>query len=192
VLLQTLTAPQATVTAAVVGAIAGVTGGVVTTMAQRRLEAAKWPRGREDALAADLRTSVAALITHITAALHAICWLTWDLDYRPELLTRERLTAYDGDMHGLLPKLFGGLAAVAVVDGDTANELRDFVEKIVDIDYRIGVAALTLPAAPKEAHDALQEQYRRAAALEHEFPRQIVEISTRAVRRREAHLLARR
>jgi hypothetical protein len=188
-LLQGPTAQQATIIAATVGAVAGLVGGLIAAIAQRRLESAKWPRGREDALASDLRTTISGLITNIASGLHSICWLTWDLDHRPGPLQPERIATYDADMHGLLPRLLGGVAAVATIDKETAVELRVFVENIIEIDYKIGVATLAIHDDPEGARAQLREQFSRAAALERELLSNLMEISTQAVERRAARLL---
>src|SRR5688572_11831115 len=103
----------AAVIGASIGATAALLGGVLNAWLQLRLERTRWPKLREDAIAAQYRDAVRVTATTIASALHSMCWLTWAARERAVTITQTKIDAYDAEMHQLLPQITGSLAAIA-------------------------------------------------------------------------------
>ena len=177
-------APTATILGALVGAASGITGGLITVWLQLRLERAKWPKAREDALVQDLREAIQQLTVRMASALHSMCWLTWIAEERVTRVTAERIKSYDDDLHKLLPEIMGFLSTVAALDKDAYTRLSPIADKIYEVDYEIGKASLLFEESPAEGGKALVKCYRMASALERQLPKRIADIVSERVEQR--------
>jgi len=177
-------APTATLLGALVGAASGITGGLITVWLQLRLERAKWPKAREDALVQDLREAIQQLTVRMAAALHSMCWLTWIAEERVSRITVERIKSYDDELHKLLPEIMGFLSMVAALDKDAYTRLSPIADKIYEVDYEIGQASLLFEESPSEGGIALARCYRKASFVERQLPKQIADIVSDRIEQR--------
>jgi hypothetical protein len=145
----------ATIFGAIVGACSGIGGGLITVWLQLRLERLKWPKAREDALAADLRLSVHQFSLKMAAAVHSMGWLTWLAQSRAESVTLERIDGYDKELHALLPEISGMLTAISALDREAFDRLRPLAEEVYDLDVRVGDAGLLIYTSQEAAAGAL-------------------------------------
>jgi len=150
----------------VIGAAAGLFGGMLTAKRQARLELEKWSRGVSDAFRSEVRVTVKDLTTKIAAAIHSMCWLCWLAKYGPERLTVERVNQYDDEMHTLLPQITGLHAATASMDYRVYEHLKPLVLELVALDASIGEAGLAFVPADRNSASALAGLHQPSSSLE--------------------------
>jgi hypothetical protein len=161
--METLLVPTLT---ALISIIGGVVAGGFTGRQESRRERDRWLRETSSAFAAELRSTVKELTTKLAAAAHSMVWLCWLAEHGPERLTRERIELYDQEMHVLLPEIIGLHAVVAGMDTGVYLALYSLVQKVFEVDGKIGLAGLeVVPGEPASAR-SLSELYEDAAALE--------------------------
>lgn len=146
----------------------GVTG-YVTSRIKARETIEAWIRSRSD-LADNLAVDhLKDTVTAIAAAGHSQCWLTWRACYDPKHLTRADVERYDAELHQLLPRMWGGQAALASLCPDVGDAISEAVQLITAEDALIGLASVSLedggPAALGGRHDSAVETCNRALEL---------------------------
>jgi len=125
---------------ALVGALIGFSGSVLaivlTPRAQRALEEAKLRSARQDAMHKELLVRIQTLTADLASAAHSICWLSWAAGHGT--LTKKMITEYDRELHLILPKIIGGVGAVASLDEELAQTAKKLHDEIVGLDANIG------------------------------------------------------
>lgn len=165
----------APVLGALIGALAGIGGGLLTGQRQARLEREKWLRGVHDAFANELRSTVKELTTDLASATHSMCWLCWLAKHGADRLTPLRLDAYDEEMHRLLPRIAGLHAMIAGMDREVHLRLRDLVDHVYKLDALIGQAALSFASGQPASATELAAHHDVSLKLEEELPAVVAE-----------------
>lgn len=148
---------------------------------QDELELRKWPRLREDAIIQDLRTDFRELTVKTASALHSMCWLTWAAREGAEHLKQEQINSYNREMHELFPHITGRLASIAAIDREIFDCLDDVIKDLIDLDWKIGKAALRYIEGQAETARELAECHGAASELEENLPLRIVEVVTNRI-----------
>ena len=167
---SSLTAPIATVLGALVGASAGISGALLTTWLQLRLEQRRSRQSREDAIARELSGSIQQLTTRMASSVHSMCWLTWLAATRGDRVTQANLDAYDAEQHRILPEILGYMGTVAAVDVGVYQALKPHVDEIFMLDGRIGSIGLSLDRDHETAVRELAGCYLTMTRLEQSLP----------------------
>lgn len=167
---------SAIVLGAGIGALAGITGGMLASWRQTQLEREKWLRGRDDVLANELRVSLQQLTVKLAGAMHSMCWLTWLAKQAPQRLTENRITEYDNEMHELLPQITGLHAMVAALDRASFDRLSGLVERVLVADERIGRASLEFMTGSSDSATALAACFEETMLLERTIPQVVADV----------------
>ena len=155
---------------ALIGMFGGWIAGWLAAKTNWRAEIHKWRRSRDDLIATDLRNGLQQLTLKLASSVHSMCWLTWLASQGPDKLTQTRIDAYDKEMHELLPQIMGLHAVVASIRPDTYANLKDFIERIYDVDLAIGNASLLFSAGSLDSAHPLAACYKDATLLDEELP----------------------
>ena len=154
------------------------------------LEKARWPMTREDSLATEFRGALQQVVLPMMSTIHSMCWLTWLVSDDPDQITKERVEAYNKEVHELLPKISGFLTLVATYDTHVFKQLKLHVEKVYKLDADLGSYAHALVRARDAGKDTdksisrLIKCHDRAAELEDSIPNEIANLIADAVTRR--------
>ena len=140
-----------TVLGAAIGAIAGISGGMLALWHNSRLEREKWLRARQDSVDNELRSSVRQLTIELAAAAHAMSWLTWRAKEAPSRLTQKNIDEYETKIHKILPQIMGRQAEIAALDQGTFEALCPTVNAVLAMDALVGKATLVFDGQPASA-----------------------------------------
>ena len=151
--------------AAAIGALAGVLGAFVTAREQRRLDLLRFGHERRTAAEKEKRLAMAELARTLSAVLQAMNWFTWEADNRPQRVTPEWIDRYDADMKRLLPELMAAISVVAALSERAYRAFDPLVSEAFDLDVRIGTAASGLTGEPERATRAIGDLKAPAYAL---------------------------
>lgn len=132
-----------------------------------------WAKQREDAIAAEYRKEVRIAATTMASALHSMRWLTWTAHEKPSAITREKIEDYDKEMHQLLPKITGSLAAIAALDSDTYRSFRSVAEGLFALDDRISMTCLEFSDKDSKCINSLKECWEEALVMDRRLPQAI-------------------
>jgi len=179
-------APAATIMGAVVGAVAGISEGWITTRNQLRPERERWPRVREDAISQELRTAIQSLTVKLASALHSMAWLCWKASRDWRQVTTANVDDYDAEMHKLFPEMTGMLATVAALDKQSLDELNERYKEIVDLDRWIGDAGLVFRKNPESGGPTLGAFHAEIRATAEALPRKIADLVSERMTHRAA------
>jgi hypothetical protein len=153
--------PAAVVIGALIAAFSAIAVALFSQWRAARLERDKWTRTAAESFAAKLHASAQELTTTLASAIHSMSWLCWIATHAPQRLSKALIDAYFTEMHGVLPRLLGAHAAIAVLSPDAYAQLRDLVHKVIALDERIGKASLVWregePATAAELVKCLDE-----------------------------------
>jgi hypothetical protein len=170
----------ATTVAALVGGLVGL----VSSRLQISQELKRWPRQREDALAAELRRAIQEYATTIAGAAHAMCWFTWAATQGREFLGEKQVGSYNAEIHAVLPRIAGSLASIAALDGRAYEDLAPVAEELYDLDAKAGELALLFSYDPEAATLELAKLHGRVAPFERSVPRRIAGIVGKTIEER--------
>lgn len=170
----------ATTMAALVGGLVGL----VTSRLQINQELKRWPRQREDALAAELRRAIQEYATTIAGAAHAMCWFTWAATQGRDYLAGNQVGSYNAEIHAVLPRIAGSLASIAALDGRAYEDLAPVAEELYDLDAKAGELALMFSHDPETASQGLAKLHGIVAPFERSVPRRIAGIVSRRIEER--------
>jgi hypothetical protein len=173
---STLSAPIATVLGALVGATAGISGALLTTWLQLRLDRRRAAQTRDDSVAKAFAEAAQQLTIKMASALHSMCWLTWLAVNRGDRLTQANLDAYDAEIHKLLPEVLGYMSTVAALDSEAYEQLVPHVNELFALDGRIGQAGLHLDRDREKSIRQLADCYEPMTDFEHRLPRLVANI----------------
>jgi len=149
--------------------LAGGATGYVTSRIKARETIEAWIRSRSDLADGLAVDHFKDTVTAIAAAGHSQCWLTWRACYDPAHFTRADIERYDAEMHQLLPRMWGGQAALASFNPEVGEAVGRAVQLITAEDAFLGLASVSLekggPAALGARQDSAVETCNRALEL---------------------------
>jgi hypothetical protein len=130
--------------AAAIGAGAGLLGAFITAREQRRLDVFRFGHERRTDAEKEKRLAVADLARILSAVLQTMSWFTWEADNRPFRVTPAWVDRYDAEMKTLLPDLMASISVVAALSERTYRAFDPLVSEAFDLDAQIGKAASSL------------------------------------------------
>lgn len=163
-------------TVALVGAISGLVGGYLAGRRQSQLEYNKWIRTREDDLAKEARLAVADLTRKLATATHGIVWLAWKAVNRPNDVTQQDISAYDDEMHKLIPDIVGALAVVSALNKDLYYKMNPLVSQFYELDGQLAFYIPSFRDSSKLQVDEIRKIYERAYILNRELTQKVTEV----------------
>src|SRR5690349_19315110 len=89
-----LTPPLATVLAALIALVAGLTGAILTSVVNWRLDVQRWRRAREDARMSDVRVAVNAFLKQFATCSTQVADLTWLATTNEEMFGQAEVVRY--------------------------------------------------------------------------------------------------
>jgi hypothetical protein len=132
-------------------AIIGIFGGWLAGRYSARAALDSWRRSRKDSADTLAVQAIKDLATELARAAHYACWITWKAKYDPSRLQDADIERYDAEMHESLPKLLGAQAALASIDGRSADSTEKAVETLCSLDVSIGEACVKWRDGDKNA-----------------------------------------
>jgi hypothetical protein len=103
----------------------------------------EWERSRRDVAATNAVTLIQELATGLAAAIHSMCWLTWRAAYDRDSIGEKQIGEYDYEMHGLLPKIEGAIAALYAISPASSERIEPIAAEVVRMDAEIGLCCVT-------------------------------------------------
>jgi hypothetical protein len=123
--------------AAAIGAGAGLLGAFITAREQRRLDVFRFGHERRTDAEKEKRLAVADLARILSAVLQTMNWFTWEADNRPFRVTPEWVDRYDAEMKTLLPDLMASISVVAALSERTYRAFDPLVSEAFELDAQI-------------------------------------------------------
>ena len=163
-------------TAGLVGAAIG--GGITLVKSavdgwnQQKLERAKADWTRENAVASELRSHIAAVARELLSLQHSMEWLCSATDSGGEL-TPEVMNNYHVEIHSAIPKLLGGLATVASLDESTYESLSELADEVFKLDSNLAAALRGFLDSPPHASQTVAGLRNPITELYKQLPKRI-------------------
>jgi hypothetical protein len=170
--------------AALIGAVAGITGGYLSGWQQARLEYKKWLRAREDDVAKELRLAVADLMRKMATTAQHISWFTWEADYRPDRITKEAVELYDTEMRGLFPEIDSALIMVSALSNEAYERLAPLVLDIYNLDLKVSRETRKITNAPSDAAKGIADYKDAAFQLKRQIMQNVSNVISMGVSRK--------
>jgi hypothetical protein len=104
-------------------------------------------------------------IAKLASATHSMCWLTWFAQESPNRISEERVSAYDQEMHVLLPDIISFQSLLSTYSIDVGKSFGLIIADIEDLDARIGSAAVRLLDGDSKSIGKLQKYHEEADEL---------------------------
>lgn len=137
--------------------------------AKQREALEAWSRARSDIAAKLAVDALRETVTALASAGHSQCWVTWKAQFDALSLSAADLDRYDEEMHGLLPKILGGQAALLSLNPVAAADLQEAVNEITRKDFDIGNACVRWREGHKQVladeHAEAVQAYERAQEI---------------------------
>lgn len=124
----------------------------------------------------NLRAAVAEVAKRLAAASHCICWTTWPPKYAPRTFKKEDLDKYDREIHLLLSEIVGARVVLAALSPNVHDQLSHLVDRLYDLDVRMGEAKSALSEDPERGTAALANIHSAAGKLEDDLLRTVAEL----------------
>jgi hypothetical protein len=115
----------------------------------RELEESKVRAARADLLIKEVNLKVSQLAADLGAASHSMAWLTWAANHGT--LTEKRIESYDEEMHLVLPKVLGGIVAVASLDERLGKVANGIAKDLYNLDEKLGRICVLFSGDPAAA-----------------------------------------
>jgi hypothetical protein len=155
--------------AAAIGAAAGLLGAFIAAREQRQLDVLRFRHERRTDAEKEKRLAVADLARALSAVLQTMNWFTWDADNRPLRVTPEWVDRYDSEMKRLLPDLMASIAVVAALSERTYLAFDPLVSQALELDAQIGKAASSIHDEPDRTRETVGDLKDPAFSLFRRF-----------------------
>jgi hypothetical protein len=120
----------------------GLAGGALAGFYSARAALRSWERSRHDMAAKQAVDLIQAVCTDLAGLMHAALWLTWKSRFEPNSFTEQDIEKYEVHSQEKMPRLMGSFAALAAVDAVTARSVRPFLDDIMELDGKVGLACV--------------------------------------------------
>lgn len=151
------------------GALAGLSGVLLSSWQQYLSEARRWKWSRIDAIWVSEREALLEFTTLMAASYQAIAWLSWSAGVKsPEDLKRE-IEVYDQVMREGLPRIFRAQVAATGLDESAYRAISELTRQLIETDTEIGTKCARYTAGDVSSENILQElrgYHDRALALQ--------------------------
>jgi hypothetical protein len=144
-----------TLVAALIAAVASVSGVGFTLYGTAALERAKWAQARDDEARKNLRLAIADLARELSTLAQRAAWLLWTASHTPGSLAETDLAAYEADARAGLPKLVSAQILLAAHDKPTYDRLLPVVQQFYELDEAIARATTEFRRAKPAGLQAL-------------------------------------
>jgi hypothetical protein len=167
-----------------IAAFSGLTGALTTAYLggwrQERLEANKRYWSLEDAKVKRLDDTFSQLTVKLASALHSMCWITWIAYEAPARVTQEQVTAYDNEMHTILPEILGSWSQIASLSMEAHSLAEPAVRSVFRLDAEIGKVCLDIVDQQAKAAQALADLHPVCVEKEQALPLLMADIVRRS------------
>lgn len=162
--------------AALIGALAALTGTYLSGLQQAKIEYKKWLRAREDEIDQELREAITALMQKMAVAAQTISWFTWEADYRPDRISKEVIDGYDLEMKALFPQIDSALILVSALRKQAYDDLAPIIQEIYNLDLKVSRETRKFAAMPAEAVQGIAGYKDRAYTLKSEIMKGVASV----------------
>ena len=159
---------SAVVFGAIIAAGAGLTGAVLTSWRQAKLDERKWLREREAEALAETGEARRDITKTLASAAHSMMWSTFKA-LNTERIDAQELHAYEQEFHEAVSSLVGSQMHIALLD----TRLYERVTPLVSETIALGgdtLVALTSAVEGSRDDNALLDCNRQALALIKRLP----------------------
>ncbi len=132
----------------------------------RKLEEFKGRLTEESESRRSVRMAIAEVAKSVAAATHAISWVTWPAKYASKTFTLTHLDKYDREIHALLGQIVSARVVLAALSPTMHDRLGPLIDKLYDLDVRMGEAKRVFGEEPERGLTALSALHKASGDLD--------------------------
>jgi hypothetical protein len=148
---------------------------LVDGWSNRKLEREKAAWVRDNTVATEFRSHIAAVAREVLSIQHSMEWLCSATDAGGEL-TPAVMANYHVEIHSATPKLLGALATVASIDESTYENLSKLADDVFDLDSKLAAALRGYLDSPSLTSQAVASLRAPITKLYKQLPKRIAAV----------------
>jgi hypothetical protein len=168
-----MNATLAVLLGSLLGALAAVSGSVITNIVAIGNERRRQASQEETAYVQTLRERSCVAFGEFAKVVQAVEWVLWYAENDPNAINAERIDAYDKEVSGIYKDLVAAMAMTASLNIDVYEKLSSNLSDLYDLEGRVGNGIRKMTSDRTGAIELLRSYAAEAKAMRDQLPKQL-------------------